>query len=120
MDYKVPLIMTPQPEGGYTVTSPLLLELITEGDTIGDTLENVRDALAAVIELARAEATRASRSAGAASGEEAAPAWAMELQREPRAGLREDLAQVLDELTDAKRELPRPKRPATGSPGAGD
>ena len=51
MDYKVPLIMTPQPEGGYTVTSPLLPELITEGDTIGDTLENVRDALAAVIEL---------------------------------------------------------------------
>ena len=51
MDYKVPLIMTPQPEGGYTVTSPLLPELITEGDTISDTLENVRDALAAVIEL---------------------------------------------------------------------
>ncbi len=25
MDYKVPLVMTPQPEGGYTVTSPLLL-----------------------------------------------------------------------------------------------
>ena len=36
MDYKVPLIMTPQPEGGYTVTSPLLPELITEGDTIGE------------------------------------------------------------------------------------
>ena len=51
MDYKVPLIMTPQPEGGYTVTAPLLPELITEGDTIGDTLDNVRDALAAVIEL---------------------------------------------------------------------
>ena len=29
MHYKVPLIMTPQPEGGYTVTSPLLPELIT-------------------------------------------------------------------------------------------
>ena len=51
MDYKVPLIMTPQPEGGYTVTSPLVPELITEGDTIDDTLDNVRDALAAVIEL---------------------------------------------------------------------
>ena len=25
VDYKVPLVMTPQPEGGYTVTSPLLL-----------------------------------------------------------------------------------------------
>ena len=37
MDYKVPPTMPPQPEGGYTVTSPLLPELITEGDTIGDT-----------------------------------------------------------------------------------
>ncbi len=55
-----------------------------------------------------------------ASGEEAAPAWAIKLQRELRAGLREDLAQVLGELTDARRELPRPKRPETGSPGAGD
>ena len=51
MDYKVPLVMTPQPEGGYTVTSPLLPELITEGDSIRDATENVRDALAAVIEL---------------------------------------------------------------------
>ena len=51
MDYKVPLVMTPQPEGGYTVTSPLLPELITEGDSIRDATENVKDALAAVIEL---------------------------------------------------------------------
>jgi antitoxin HicB len=43
--------MTPQPEGGYTVTSPLLPELITEGDSIRDAMENVKDALAAVIEL---------------------------------------------------------------------
>ena len=51
MDYKVSLVMTPQSEGGYTVTSPLLPELVTEGDSIGDALENVKDALAAVIEL---------------------------------------------------------------------
>ena len=51
VDYKVPLVMTPQPEGGYTVTSPLLPELITEGDSIRDATENVTDALAAVIEL---------------------------------------------------------------------
>ena len=51
MDYKVPLLMTPQPEGGYTVTSPLLPELITEGDSIRDVMENVTDALAAVVEL---------------------------------------------------------------------
>ena len=51
MEYKVPLVMTPQPEGGYTVTSPALPELVTEGDTMSDALENAKDALAAVIEL---------------------------------------------------------------------
>lgn len=50
MQYKVPLILTPQPEGGYTVTSPLLPELVTEGDTVDQALSNVKDALAAVIE----------------------------------------------------------------------
>ena len=51
MDYKVPLVLTPQPEGGYTVTSPLLPELVTEGDSISQAVENVQDALVAVIEL---------------------------------------------------------------------
>lgn len=50
MFYKVPLVLTPQPEGGYTVTSPLLPELVTEGDTLDEALANVKDALAAVIE----------------------------------------------------------------------
>jgi antitoxin HicB len=35
MLYKVPLVLEPQPEGGYTVASPLLPELLTEGDTFG-------------------------------------------------------------------------------------
>lgn len=51
MDYRIPLVLTPQPEGGYTVTSPLFPELITEGDSIDEALENVADAFAAVIEL---------------------------------------------------------------------
>ena len=51
MDYRIPLVLTPQPEGGYTVTSPLLPELITEGDSIDEALENVADAFAAVVEL---------------------------------------------------------------------
>ena len=51
MEYKIPLLLTPQPEGGYTVTSPLLPELVTEGDSLNEVLENVQDALAAVIEL---------------------------------------------------------------------
>jgi antitoxin HicB len=53
MHYKLPLVFEPQPEGGFTVTSPLLPELITEGDTFDDALENVRDAFAAVIEIYR-------------------------------------------------------------------
>ena len=48
---RIPLILDPQPEGGYTVTSPLLPELITEGDTIADCLVNVEDAFAVVLEI---------------------------------------------------------------------
>jgi antitoxin HicB len=44
-------VLTPQPEGGFTVTSPVLPELITEGDTLAEALENVEDALQAVLEL---------------------------------------------------------------------
>jgi antitoxin HicB len=51
MLYKVPLVLEPQPEGGYTVTSPLLPELVTEGDTLDEALVNVKDALLAVIEV---------------------------------------------------------------------
>ena len=48
--YKLPLVFEPQPEGGYTVTCPILPELITEGDIIADALNNVKDALIAIIE----------------------------------------------------------------------
>ncbi len=48
---RIPLILDPQPEGGYTVTSPLLPELITEGDTISECLVNVEDAFAVVVEI---------------------------------------------------------------------
>ncbi len=51
MEYKIPLVLTPQPEGGYTVTSPLLPELVTEGDSLDESLENVKDAFKAVMEL---------------------------------------------------------------------
>ena len=45
------MVLEPQPEGGYTVTSPLLPELITEGDTISECLVNVEDAFAVVMEI---------------------------------------------------------------------
>lgn len=51
MNYRIPLQLDPQPEGGFTVTSSLLPELISEGDTVEEALENVKDALAAVAEL---------------------------------------------------------------------
>lgn len=50
MLYKIPLVLSPQPEGGFTVTSSLVPELITEGDTAEEAMTNVRDALAAVVE----------------------------------------------------------------------
>jgi antitoxin HicB len=49
--YRVPLVFTPQPEGGYTVTSPVLPELLTEGDSLEEAQANVRDAFEAVVEL---------------------------------------------------------------------
>ena len=48
---KIPLTLEPQPEGGYTVTSPLLPELITEGDTVAEALANVDDAFEAVVKI---------------------------------------------------------------------
>ena len=49
--YKLPLLIEPQPDGGYTVTSPLVPELITEAMDLTEILPNVSDALLAVIEL---------------------------------------------------------------------
>lgn len=49
--YRLPLVFTPQPEGGYTVTSPVLPELLTEGDSLEQAQANVSDALEAVVEL---------------------------------------------------------------------
>ena len=45
-------------------------------------------------------------------------AWAAKLQRELRASLREDLAQVLRELGDAKPDTTHPQPPAAHSPGS--
>jgi antitoxin HicB len=48
--YKLPLLLEPQPEGGYTITCPLLPNLITEADTLNAVVPSVADALAALIE----------------------------------------------------------------------
>ncbi|MDX1962162.1 MAG: type II toxin-antitoxin system HicB family antitoxin [Pirellulales bacterium] len=51
MVYRLPLVFTPQPEGGYTVTSPVLPEFLTEGNTLEEAQGNVQDAFMAVLEL---------------------------------------------------------------------
>ena len=49
--YKIPLMMTAQPDGGYKITSPLLPELLKEGDTPAEAMEHIPDALRAVVEI---------------------------------------------------------------------
>ena len=51
MIHRIPWLFVPQPEGGYTVTSRVLPELITEGDSLEEAQANVRDAFEAVVEL---------------------------------------------------------------------
>ena len=51
MMYRIPFVFTPQPEGGYTVTSPVLPELLTEGGTLEEAQRNVQDAFEAVVEI---------------------------------------------------------------------
>lgn len=48
---KVPITIDREPEGGYAVRSPALPELITEGATLGHAVEQIQDAVAAVLEL---------------------------------------------------------------------
>ena len=49
--YKLPLILEPQPEGGYTITSPVVPDLVTEADSLDQVISNVADAVAALLEL---------------------------------------------------------------------
>lgn len=48
---KIPLVLEPQKESGWTVTSPVLPELVTEIDDIKELNEVVEDAVKAVLEL---------------------------------------------------------------------
>ena len=48
---KIPLILQPQKEGGWTITSPLVPELVTEIDELEHLHACVCDALGAVMEL---------------------------------------------------------------------
>lgn len=48
---RLPLVLEPQPEGGYTVTSPAIKGLITEGDSIEEALEHAKEAFAVAVEF---------------------------------------------------------------------
>ena len=78
---RIPLLLDPQPEGGYTVTSPLLPELITEGDTIAEALANAEDAFAAVVEVYEDRGAPTAIEYIRALGPEAPSPWA---ERTPR------------------------------------
>jgi antitoxin HicB len=66
---RLPLVFTPQPEGGFTVTSPVLPELVTEGDTLEEAFANVKDAFAAVVELYADDGRRLPEGTGAGVGQ---------------------------------------------------
>ena len=55
--YKVPLRLEPQPEGGFTVTSPAMRGLVTEGETVAEALAHAAEALELVLEDYEAEGT---------------------------------------------------------------
>ncbi len=48
---RIPLILYPQPEGGYTVESPALPEFLTDADTVEEAQRNAQDAFEAVVEM---------------------------------------------------------------------
>ena len=51
MDRNLSVNLAEQPEGGYTLTSNELPELVTEGDSVDEAMENLEDAYAAALEL---------------------------------------------------------------------
>ena len=50
VDKQYEVILTPQPEGGYTVLVPDLPDVVTEGDTREDALEMARSAIEGYLE----------------------------------------------------------------------
>jgi antitoxin HicB len=66
-DGKLVLTLHPEPEGGYTVTSPFDPELITEAETIPEAFANAKDALEALAK-SRAKLNRRLLLAGSGRG----------------------------------------------------
>ena len=49
--FKVPLVLVARADGGYAVTSPVLPEFSTEGETADEAMRKVHEALVSVSEL---------------------------------------------------------------------
>lgn len=71
--FKIPLVLEPQKEGGWTVTSPVLPELVTEVDDLKQLDKIVRDAINAVLELY--EDTGKELPSSLMAGSEKSPVW---------------------------------------------
>jgi antitoxin HicB len=52
-NYSFSLILEPQEGGGFTVLVPALPEVVTEGDTEAEALENAQEAIRAVLAFRR-------------------------------------------------------------------
>lgn len=48
---KQPLVEVTEDDDGFVITSPVLPELVTCGTTLKESVDNLRDALTAVLEL---------------------------------------------------------------------
>ena len=51
--YSFSVILEPQEEGGFAVLVPALPEVVTEGDTEQEALENAKEAIGAIISYRR-------------------------------------------------------------------
>ena len=67
-DGKLVLTLEEAEEGGYVVSSPLHPELITEGETVGESFDNARDALKALNQSRAKLLRQLSRKSGSRQG----------------------------------------------------
>jgi antitoxin HicB len=55
MSYRYPIVLTPDPDGGFVVSVPALPEVCTQGETEAEALSNAREAIELAIEHRVAE-----------------------------------------------------------------
>lgn len=48
--YRCGVVLTPEPDGGYSVTVPALRGVASQGETVADALANVTEAMEGVLE----------------------------------------------------------------------